>query len=161
MKKVFAILTIFLYCFIINAQQSKNFAINIAQDIQGITSFGLYFTQPLGEKTALSLSAMYGGDIYTSMFPIKLDFSYRILEKPLNVYIGGGIEADYGEAFITPLGVSYGWKSFVGFVEYSTSTIRSSDHDDYYYDDYYYGDYYSSYIETYSSLIFGIRWYYK
>ena len=167
-KTIFTILFVFL-SININAQSTKKFAISNGYSADGILFSGLYFTQPLNEKLAVSISAAYGiegsgglSTIYEPVVPLRLDISYRMLSMPLNVYIGAGADIGYQGGFVSGIGLSYGWKNFAFFTELLTYSQTSRHQEEVFYLN---GEY--SYIneewetQRFSPLVFGFRWFFK
>tara|TARA_B110000977_G_scaffold108381_1_gene141061 strand:+ start:138 stop:641 length:504 start_codon:yes stop_codon:yes gene_type:complete len=159
-----------------NAQTFKRLATNAGYGTHG-PFIGLYYTQPISQKIALSLSVAYSapGDLTFAGFSstqmsyemdiIKLDVSYRISQNiPINFYAGYGFDAYNGSEYITPLGVSFAKRSLVFYGEITSFYL------DY---EYMYSETYVSgwstwteefyyYTETnFTGLNIGLRYYFK
>tara|TARA_B100002052_G_scaffold280912_1_gene289469 strand:- start:2726 stop:3292 length:567 start_codon:yes stop_codon:yes gene_type:complete len=188
MKKIILVFIALFISLNINAQSTKKIAINNGISTSGMLFSGLYFTQPITEKIAISLSANYGTNIsaeldvtYEVVIPARLDLSYRILDMPLNIYIGGGADLGFHGEFVGALGVSYGWKNFAFYTElltYSQMSTLEREIETYVENGYWEYDYWtgSTWVDTgyfmydweeeenyntYTALVFGLKWFFK
>ena len=173
-------LLVFFVCISVNyanAQTYKRLATNVGYGTHG-PLIGLYYTQPISQKIALSLSVAYSapGDLTSNsdffstqmsyeMDIIKLDISYRISQNlPINFYAGYGVDAYSGWEYITPLGVSYAKRSLVFYGEITSFYIDY----EYVYEETY-GNGWSSWTEefydytetNFTGLNIGLRYYFK
>ena len=143
MRKYLLVIFLCIAVYYADAQTNKRLATNIGYGTHG-PIIGLYYTQPISKKIALSLSIAYSApgelapDIYRpsnadsfsstqssyEMDIIKLDISYRISQNtPINLYAGYGVDAYSGWGYITPLGVSYAERSLVFYGEITSFYI--------------------------------------
>lgn len=123
---------------------------------------GLSYTQPIGSKIGLTLSASYGSqsliedeynwnpiyyeyntsNYYRDFTPILLDVSYRVFkEHSFNIFIGSGFDLSGWHDNISKFGCSYGIKSFVLSLE-AFSYRYNPDF-------------------VYTPLVFGVKWFFK
>ena len=177
MKKFLLVFFVFFTFYFSNAQTFKRLATNAGYGTHG-PFIGLYYTQPISQKIALSLSLAYSAPGYLTsdsdfsstqlsyeMDIIKLDVSYRISQNiPVNFYAGYGLDAYSGWEYITPLGVSYAKRSLVFYGEITSFYIDY----EYMYEETYVGtwsswtDVFYDYTETnFTGLNIGLRYYFK
>ena len=148
MKKLVLFIFLIVAASDINAQSSKRLALNLGYGSHG-PIIGLYYTQPISNKIAISLLTAYsfpnkltGSDLddvnapideirelnsSTELNVIKLDLSYRISPtQPLNLYMGYGMDLYDNRSYFTPIGMSYAKRNFVFYTEVSNYWIYYS-----------------------------------